>query len=131
VRESGNGGTTVIPGEPSVTHEGREDAAVHPRALGAYLRDFKKLLDRYGLKAWYYGHFGEGCIHMRINFDLESVEGVRQFRRFVQEAGNLVRQLDRLRIQAVKRHPLKLAQEIRIKTLHKTLWQISVLSDWE
>jgi len=90
VRESGNGGTTVIPGEPSVTHEGWEDAAVHPRALGAYLRDFKKLLDRYGLKAWYYGHFGEGCIHMRINFDLESVEGVRQFRRFVQEAGNLV-----------------------------------------
>jgi FAD/FMN-containing dehydrogenase len=90
VRESGNGGTTVIPGEPSVTHEGWEDAAVHPRALGAYLRDFKKLLDRYGLKAWYYGHFGEGCIHTRINFDLESVEGVRQFRRFVQEAGNLV-----------------------------------------
>jgi len=87
VRESGNGGTTVIPGEPSVTHEGWEDAAVHPRALGAYLRDFKKLLDRYGLKAWYYGHFGEGCIHMRINFDLESVEGVRQFRRFVQEPG--------------------------------------------
>jgi FAD/FMN-containing dehydrogenase len=51
VRESGNGGTTIIPGEPSVTHEGWEDAAVHPRALGAYLRDFKKLLDRYGLKA--------------------------------------------------------------------------------
>jgi FAD/FMN-containing dehydrogenase/Fe-S oxidoreductase len=90
VRESGNGGTTVIPGEPSVTHEGWEDAAVHPRALGAYLRDLKKLLDHYGLKAWYYGHFGEGCIHMRINFDLESVEGVRQFRRFVQEAGSLV-----------------------------------------
>jgi FAD/FMN-containing dehydrogenase/Fe-S oxidoreductase len=90
VRESGNGGTTVIPGEPSVTHEGWEDAAVHPRALGAYLRDFKKLLDRYALKAWYYGHFGEGCIHMRINFDLENVEGVRQFRRFLEEAGNLV-----------------------------------------
>ncbi len=90
VRGSGNGGTTVVPGEPSITHEGWEDAAVHPRVLGGYLRDFKKLLDRYGLKAWYYGHFGEGCLHMRINFDLESDEGVRQFRRFVEEAGDLV-----------------------------------------
>ena len=90
VRGSGNGGTTIIPGEPSITHEGWEDAAVHPRALGGYLRDFKKLLDRYGLKAWYYGHFGEGCLHMRINFDLESAEGVRQFRRFIEEAGDLV-----------------------------------------
>ncbi len=90
VRESGNGGTTIIPGEPSITHEGWEDAAVHPRVLGPYLRDFKKLLDSYGLKTWFYGHLGEGCIHMRINFDLESVEGIRKFRRFVEDAADLV-----------------------------------------
>jgi hypothetical protein len=60
VRESGNGTTTVIPWLPSITHEGWEDAAVHPRVLGPYLRDYKALLARFGYQGWYYGHFGEG-----------------------------------------------------------------------
>ncbi len=90
VREAGNGGTTIIPGQHSITHEGWEDAAVHPRVLGQYLRDYKALLAKYGYKAWYYGHFGEGCVHQRVTFDLETYEGVRKFRRFLEEAADLV-----------------------------------------
>ena len=90
VRESGNGSTTLIPGQPSITHEGWEDAAVHPRVLGAYLRDYRKLLNKYGYKAWYYGHFGEGCVHQRVTFDLESGAGIHEYRRFLEEAADLV-----------------------------------------
>ena len=90
VREASNGGTTVIPGQHSITHEGWEDAAVHPRMLGRYLRDYKALLAKHGYKGWYYGHFGEGCVHQRVNFDLETDRGVRTFRRFLEEAADLV-----------------------------------------
>ncbi len=90
VREAGNGSTTVIPGEHSITHEGWEDAAVHPRVLGPYLRDYRKLLEKYGYKAWYYGHFGEGCVHQRVTFDLESTAGIGKYREFLEEAADLV-----------------------------------------
>jgi FAD/FMN-containing dehydrogenase/Fe-S oxidoreductase len=90
VRESSNGGTTIIPGQHSITHEGWEDAAVHPRVLGSYLRDYKSLLAKYGYKGWYYGHFGEGCVHQRVTFDLETDQGVRRFRKFLEEAADLV-----------------------------------------
>ncbi|MDB6127579.1 MAG: FAD-binding oxidoreductase, partial [Verrucomicrobia bacterium] len=90
VRESGNGSTTVIPGLPSITHEGWEDAAVHPRVLGPYLRDYKALLARHGYQGWYYGHFGEGVVHQRVTFDLETSEGIRRFRAFLEEAADLV-----------------------------------------
>jgi FAD/FMN-containing dehydrogenase/Fe-S oxidoreductase len=95
VREASNGGTTVIPGQHSITHEGWEDAAVHPQVLGRYLRDYKTLLAKYGYakygyKGWYYGHFGEGCVHQRVTFDLETDRGIRNFRRFLEEAADLV-----------------------------------------
>ena len=90
VREAGNGGTTIIPGQHSITHEGWEDAAVHPRVLGSYLRDYKALLSKYGYKGWYYGHFGEGCVHQRVTFDLETDQGIRHFRKFLEEAADLV-----------------------------------------
>jgi FAD/FMN-containing dehydrogenase/Fe-S oxidoreductase len=90
VREASNGGTTVIPGQHSITHEGWEDAAVHPRVLGRYLRDYKALLAKYGYKGWYYGHFGEGCVHQRVTFDLETDRGIRAFRSFLEEAADLV-----------------------------------------
>lgn len=90
VREAGNGSTTVIPGEHSITHEGWEDAAVHPRVLGPYLRDYRRLLQKYGYKAWYYGHFGEGCVHQRVTFDLETSAGIERYREFLEEAADLV-----------------------------------------
>jgi FAD/FMN-containing dehydrogenase/Fe-S oxidoreductase len=69
---------------------GWEDAAVPPTALGAYLRDFEALLAAHGLHGLPYGHFGEGCVHVRIDVDLSCASGVAGYRRFVEEAADLV-----------------------------------------
>ena len=89
LREAGLGATAKIPGQPD-NHEGWEDSAVAPEQLGAYLRDLKRLLDKYELYGALYGHFGEGCVHIRLNFDLETVDGIAEFRSFVAEAADLV-----------------------------------------
>jgi FAD/FMN-containing dehydrogenase/Fe-S oxidoreductase len=89
IRESALGATAFVPGE-SATWEGWEDAAVRPERLGAYLRDFRRLLERYGYRGSLYGHFGQGCVHTRTNFDLETPKGVAQFRAFIDEAADLV-----------------------------------------
>ena len=89
IRESGLGATAFVPGsEP--TWEGWEDAAVPPERLGSYLRRFKDLLDRFHYKGDLYGHFGQGCVHTRISFDLMSREGVTRYRSFIDEAALLV-----------------------------------------
>jgi FAD/FMN-containing dehydrogenase/Fe-S oxidoreductase len=67
-----------------------EDAAVHPAKLGAYLRDFARLLDRHGYRCVYFGHYGQGCVHCRINFDLRTHEGLATFKRFLDEGSELV-----------------------------------------
>ncbi|MFT3837869.1 MAG: FAD-binding and (Fe-S)-binding domain-containing protein [Myxococcaceae bacterium] len=89
VREAGLGATARVPGQPD-TWEGWEDAAVPPEALGDYLRNFRALLDRNGFRAALYGHFGQGCVHTRIPFDFKSADGVKQYRRFVEDAAELV-----------------------------------------
>ena len=89
VRESGLGATAYHPVE-SDHWEGWEDAAVAPENLGRYLRSFKQLLDEYGYRTAMYGHFGDGCTHCRIDFDLESAGGLRRWRSFVDEAADLV-----------------------------------------
>ncbi|KAF0969780.1 MULTISPECIES: FAD-binding and (Fe-S)-binding domain-containing protein [Gordonia] len=89
-REAGLGATAYPPGEPE-THEGWEDAAVPPDRLGDYLRDFRGLLDRYGFgSASLYGHFGQGCVHTRIPFDLRSTDGIAKYRAFAEESAHLV-----------------------------------------
>ena len=88
VRESALGATAVVPGR-SHAWEGWEDAAVPPERLGGYLRDLRKLLDSYGYIGDFYGHFGDGCVHTRNNFDLQSTEGIAKFRRFIFEAADL------------------------------------------
>jgi FAD/FMN-containing dehydrogenase/Fe-S oxidoreductase len=89
-REAGLGATAYPPNEPE-THEGWEDAAVPPERLGDYLRDFHKLLDRYDYgSASLYGHFGQGCIHTRIPFDLRNAEGIAKYRSFVEDSARLV-----------------------------------------
>jgi Fe-S oxidoreductase/FAD/FMN-containing dehydrogenase len=89
VRESALGVTSHVPGEP-LNWEGWEDAAVDPAKLGAYLRDLRKMMGAYGYKGALYGHFGHACVHTRLNFDLQSKEGIARFRRFVEEAADLV-----------------------------------------
>ena len=89
-REAGLGATAYPPDGPE-THEGWEDAAVPPDRLGDYLRDFRKLLDRYDYgTASLYGHFGQGCVHTRIPFVLWTAEGIAKYREFVEESARLV-----------------------------------------
>jgi FAD/FMN-containing dehydrogenase/Fe-S oxidoreductase len=89
VREASLGVTSHVPDEP-LYWEGWEDAAVAPENLGRYLRDLRKLMSAFGYKGSLYGHFGHACVHTRINFDLQSKEGIAHFRKFVEEAADLV-----------------------------------------
>jgi FAD/FMN-containing dehydrogenase/Fe-S oxidoreductase len=75
-------------GQPA--YAGWEDAAVPPQQLGRYLRDFEKLLTGYGLFGLPYGHFGDGCVHVRIDFPLQRPGGTKPFRDFLTEAAGLV-----------------------------------------
>jgi len=88
-RETGLGATAHV-GSDRPTWEGWEDSAVPPRRLGDYLRELRALLDRYEYIGDFYGHFGQGCLHTRINFDLQTDEGIRTFRSFISEAADLV-----------------------------------------
>ncbi len=89
VRESGLGATARIPGEPDAW-EGWEDSAVPPAKVGSYLRDLRQLLQKHGYNCALYGHFGQGCIHTRIDFDLKTTVGVEKFRGFLSDAADLV-----------------------------------------
>ncbi|WP_236788998.1 FAD-binding and (Fe-S)-binding domain-containing protein [Amycolatopsis sp. GM8] len=89
IREEGAGLATRM-SDGSEGWPGWEDAAVPPDRLGSYLREFKQLLARHGRKTVVYGHFGEGCLHMRIDFDLLTKPGVADFRSFLEDAADLV-----------------------------------------
>ncbi len=89
VRESALGATSFVPGQAK-NWEGWEDAAVPPARMGDYLRAFRKLLAGHGFTGALYGHFGQGCIHTRIDFDLKTEGGIAKYRRFVEEAADLV-----------------------------------------
>ena len=89
VRESSLGVTSHVPGEP-LRWEGWEDSAVAPDKLGNYLRDLRKLMQAYSYEGSFYGHFGHACVHTRMDFDLETEEGIKKFRRFMEEAADLV-----------------------------------------
>jgi FAD/FMN-containing dehydrogenase/Fe-S oxidoreductase len=90
IRESGLGATARVPGARD-TWEGWEDSAVPPEALGRYLRSLRALLERYGYgAAALYGHFGQGCVHTRIPFELTTAPGIARYRAFVEEAAGLV-----------------------------------------
>jgi Fe-S oxidoreductase len=89
IREAGPRAALSAPGKPP-RYEGWDDAAVPPARLGPYLRDLRRLLDEYGYEAAYYGHFGHGCIHMQVSFDLQSEPGIRKYGEFVERAADLV-----------------------------------------
>src|SRR5208283_1316700 len=89
VRESALGGTTFVPGEPD-RWEGWEDAAVPPAQLGSYLRAINVLMSEYGYSGPIYGHYGQGCVHSRINFDFVTPDGLKNFREFIERAADIV-----------------------------------------
>jgi Fe-S oxidoreductase len=89
VREAGLGATAFIPGKED-TYEGWEDSAVPPERLGEYLRRLSKLADSYGYESSLYGHYGQGCVHARWNFDLVTKPGIQKFRRWLEDASDIV-----------------------------------------
>ncbi|MFF7609134.1 FAD-linked oxidase C-terminal domain-containing protein [Streptomyces parvulus] len=89
VREDASGTATRMP-DGAEAWPGWEDCAVPPARLGAYLRDFRALLSSSGLRGTPYGHFGDGCIHVRIDFDLLTDAGIARFRRFSEELADVV-----------------------------------------
>lgn len=88
IRADGAGLAGVSLEEPA--YGGWEDAAVPPQNLGAYLREFDALLERHGLHGLPYGHFGDGCVHCRIDFPLTAPDGAERYKAFVEEAARLV-----------------------------------------
>ncbi|MCD9198776.1 FAD-binding and (Fe-S)-binding domain-containing protein [Aeromicrobium wangtongii] len=88
IREEGAGlATRTLPGKAL---SGWEDAAVPPERLGTYLRELDGLLKDNGLDGVPYGHFGDGCVHIRIDFPLDAEGGHQVFRRFLTDAATQV-----------------------------------------
>ncbi|WP_183786734.1 FAD-binding and (Fe-S)-binding domain-containing protein [Prauserella sediminis] len=90
IREAGAGIVTRLP-DGGEAWPGWEDSAVPAEYLSDYLRKLYVLLDELGLEGIPFGHFGEGCVHLRISFDLETEQGLARYRRFVEHAAELVR----------------------------------------
>jgi FAD/FMN-containing dehydrogenase/Fe-S oxidoreductase len=88
IREGGLGSTAFARGEDN--WPGWEDSAVPPASLGRYVVDLRELMNRHGIKGAMYGHFGQGCIHCRLSFDLRTESGIANYRSFLEEAADLV-----------------------------------------
>lgn len=89
IREDGAGLSGRSPtGLPA--HAGWEDAAVPPARVGDYLREFEGLLTQFGVTGLPYGHFGDGCVHIRLDLPLDKPGGTRVFREFLVAASALV-----------------------------------------
>ncbi|SEL88500.1 FAD/FMN-containing dehydrogenase [Blastococcus sp. DSM 46786] len=91
IREDGAGlANRTSDGRPA--HAGWEDAAVPVERLGEYLHGFEALLDGHGLQGVPYGHFGDGCVHVRIDFPFGEGpdRGRSTYRSFVEDAARLV-----------------------------------------
>ena len=89
---AGLGGRTPPDGEGGGDQQawpGFEDAAVPPESLGAYLRDFTALMEEFDIDGLLYGHFGDGCVHVRLAMPLETPEGVAHSRAFLQSAARI------------------------------------------
>ena len=88
-REAGLGATAFVPGMKD-TWPGWEDSAVAPEKVGEYLHDLGELFARFGHRPALYGHYGQGCIHCRIDFDLVTQKGLENYRATVEAAADLV-----------------------------------------
>jgi FAD/FMN-containing dehydrogenase/Fe-S oxidoreductase len=89
IREAGPRASAFAPGA-APQWDGWDDAAVAPEKVGAYLRDIRKLMNEFNYQGAFYGHFGHGCIHMRVSFDLQTENGIRRYAEFIERAADLV-----------------------------------------
>ena len=79
----------TFPANPSTGKDGKTPPSL-PKSSARYLRDLRKMMAAFDYKGSLYGHFGHACVHTRLNFDLQSKEGIAKFRKFVEEAADLV-----------------------------------------
>jgi len=89
IREAGPRASAFAPGA-APQWDGWDDSAVAPEKLGPYLRDLRALLNEFNYQGAFYGHFGHGCVHLRVSFDLESENGIRKYSEFIDRAADLV-----------------------------------------
>jgi len=89
VREGALGSTAWVPGVPD-GWPGWEDSAVPTQYMPAYVKALRELFDKYDYHPSIYGHLGQGCVHCRVPFDLYTAEGIEKYKRFMDEAVNLV-----------------------------------------
>jgi FAD/FMN-containing dehydrogenase/Fe-S oxidoreductase len=89
IREAGPRASAFSPGAPP-QWDGWDDSAVAPEKLGPYLRDLRALLNEFSYQGAFYGHFGHGCVHLRVSFDLQSENGIRKYNEFINRAADLV-----------------------------------------
>jgi FAD/FMN-containing dehydrogenase/Fe-S oxidoreductase len=89
IREAGPRAAQFAPGARP-QWDGWDDSSVAPEKMGPYLRDLRALLDQFNYEAAFYGHFGHGCVHMRVTFDLQSDSGIRKYAEFIDRAADLV-----------------------------------------
>lgn len=92
VRDSALAASAHPPGGAR-NHEGWEDAAVAPEKLGKYLRGIRQLWEEFGYSGAWYGHFGQGCVHTRNDFDFSSADGLANFRSYIERAADLCMEL--------------------------------------
>jgi FAD/FMN-containing dehydrogenase/Fe-S oxidoreductase len=89
VREGGLGSTAWVPNQPD-SWPGWEDSAVPSTRVPEYLRELRALFDKFGYHPALYGHLAQGCVHCRVGFDLYTASGIANYRRFADEAADLV-----------------------------------------
>ncbi len=89
IREDGAGMAGRSPADRPAW-PGWEDAAVPPQMLGSYLARFDELVASYGMTSAPYGHFGDGCLHVRLDYPLERPDGTAVLRAFLTDAARLV-----------------------------------------
>ena len=90
LRKAGLGLLSNLPGDEKAVPV-IEDTAVDVNDLPAYIADFNKILEKYGLHAVHYAHAGSGEIHLRPIINLKTVEGNRLFRVIAEEIATLVK----------------------------------------
>ena len=88
LRDDALGATSKVPNQADY-YPGWEDSAVDPERLGDYLRRFQQMLDEYGYQGSIYGHFGQACVHVSINFDLFTAAGIAKYREFVTKMAHI------------------------------------------
>jgi FAD/FMN-containing dehydrogenase/Fe-S oxidoreductase len=67
-----------------------EDTGIPPERLGAYTRRFEEIVARHGTRTGYFGHAGQGCLHIRVDLNLKRGEDVRRMQAIAEDVANLV-----------------------------------------